>query len=176
MEQDIDTLLNDPSKRAMIIQRLQSGTVSHLTPSGMVGGSESLTPGGMPLHPSGMFPTTSEMFPPPNGAFAWPHTWYPFPPVPLALLLHQGADKNATPLQQVDATRLTATQEKTESRPIEIEDRDADCESDEISILGADQFQDFNPRLEQDKSWTPPAAMLRFLEEHLNLTRNARPS
>ena len=78
MEQDIDILLNDPSKRAIIIQRLQSGTVSHLTPSGMVRGSKFLTPGGMPLHPSGMFLTTSGTFPPPNGAFAWPPTWYSF--------------------------------------------------------------------------------------------------
>ena len=90
----------------------------------------------------------------------------PFPAWPQALPPHQGADKNATPLQQVDATK-----EETESRPIEVEDRDADRESDEISLLGeeeASKFQDFNPRLEQDESWTPPAAMLRFLEENLN--------
>jgi len=71
--------------------------------------------------------------------------------------------------QLLHTTRPTATQEQTEPRSIEVEeDRDTDCESDKVSLLGEEEtskFQDFKPRLEQDESWTSPAAMLRFHEE-----------
>ena len=53
--EDIDALLQDPAKRAEILQRLGTVEFSHLTPHGTTGGSVFPTPFGIFTTPSGTF-------------------------------------------------------------------------------------------------------------------------
>ena len=158
-DEEMERLLQDPSKRAQLVQRL--GITNPwfsplLTPSGTsVGdGAASLTPSGMAVG--------GGLAPPPW--FGAPFIVPPFSPWPypgMVASIPAAPDKGPTAAKSDTSSRSVADSESAKEDVVEpLSDTEA-REFDEY-------YEDFDPSTEPDDSWDPPSAMSSFLERHFN--------
>ena len=172
LSEEVDRILQDPSKRVQLFQRLGCGNPwfpPFFTPSGMsVGdgaadltlngtaagsGTARLTPSGMAVG-SGLVPT-----PPWMGA---PFVVPPFAPWPYPSIMAPVAG-GATLESRISHPESEVANSEIANSEIAAEDV-----VEPLSDTEAQEFEEFDPSTEPEGSWEPPAMMLSFLERHFN--------
>lgn len=173
-QDDIDALLRDPTKKAALLRRIglddtprAMGESSHSTPSGksMGGwgsGHSHSTPSGKSMGGWGGYPSVP----------FWPFPYPGFPPFPnWGFPGSQAAPRNPPPAQE-GPPPLEVDTNSCISSPL-LRKRLQEVEDDEDSVQLLDDAEalelvEFDPSVEPKDSWSPPQAMLSFLEKHFN--------
>jgi len=172
IDHNINVLLENPSKRAAILQQLGQLDLrfaSHLTLSGTTGDSKLPTSSGSAPTPSGTFHPSYEGFP-------HPVAWYPFPQFPLMThspfpWINPALHQPIPPAPTRHRTEEPATHQDLSSTDDGEVLSEPEEEQDMVNLLEegeADQFWEFDPEVKDPKKWQPPPSVVSYLNKHFN--------